>query len=130
MEDAREVERSNSGPLYAAAIMVGIMGGMGIGYVAFKPAAIVNVPPFNIEDARSVLGTLNPVSKGGRFATSVWLWGDGDVNVSVKTSSGAEFTGRGGSLGDAFRDLQNQVSSGTAEVNALATALHSKKDPR
>lgn len=74
--------------------------------------------PFLADDARRVIRALAPLTDGGIIDTSVFLWANGDVNVSVRID-GSYFRGRGNDINAAVADLAHKSSKMNAAITAL-----------
>jgi hypothetical protein len=101
---------------------IGFTGVFGVGLFAGIWWGSTTAPinhPFDIDEARSVIAALRPLGRQDRPTDiSVYLWGDGSINISVDSKAGAKFRGKGNTVAEAARDMVNQS---VAVANALRT---------
>jgi len=72
-----------------------------------------DAPPISLDDVRTIVKALRPISHGNRTDVAVYVWADGGVYISIKLPNGADVFGRGETLKDALTSL-------TAELDANA----------
>lgn len=90
--------------------VIGLGAGIVLTYLVFPNNA--NNKPFNINDAKSILAKLKPISyKQDRTSAYIYLWGDGKVNISVELDYSSKMKGEGNSLEEAIDDLKSKSLS-------------------
>ena len=78
--------------------------------------------PISLDDARAVVQKLRPASRGGSTDVSVYVWGDGQIRVSLWLQDGTDVVGRGGDLKAAVEDLTKNLDGVSADAKSAADA--------
>lgn len=75
--------------------------------------------PISLEDTKTIVSALRPISKGGMTDVSVYVWADGSINVHVQLPNGVDVRGTGDSLKAALSDLMGTLSTNVQQsINA------------
>lgn len=83
----------------------------------------IQPPPITEGDLRVVMELLKPHATTGPFSSterSIWVWGDGDIMVSVKTPSDVKLVGHGATITDALHDLGKKAQQVMGDASPIA----------
>jgi hypothetical protein len=81
--------------------------------------------PVNLNDVRSIMEALRPISKGSDTAVSMSAYADGTILISLMLPNGQKIIGYSGSLKSALHDLMSHLDQNSDQSKSASEAIKS-----